>query len=105
MHLFCDMLSAIPIRIVVVHHFISTRLLNYLVPVFIILSGLAIRKRYVSHTGTEEQLLEELQEYGIDRKILPDNVGGILDFSYSAWLDSRRSKALFANIVQSELVF
>jgi hypothetical protein len=86
--------NAIPIKIVAVHHFTSAKLLEYLVPVLIAFIGPTMRKRYVPHAGTEWKFLEELQKYGIDGSILPLNMGGKLDFNYSAWLEDRRSRGL-----------
>jgi hypothetical protein len=86
--------NAIPIKIVAVHHFTNAKLLEYLVPVLIAFFGPTMRKRYVPHAGTEWKFLEELQKYGIDGGVLPLNMGGKLDFNYSAWLEDRRSRGL-----------
>jgi hypothetical protein len=56
--------------------------------------GPILRKSYVPHAGTEWKFLEELQKYDIDGDILPLNMGGKLDFNYSAWLEDRRSRGL-----------
>ena len=88
------MREAIPIRVVAIHHFINSYLLEYLVPMLMVLFGPAIRKRYVPHMGCEEKFLDELAEYGIDRNILPVHMGGKSDFCYSQWLEDRRSRGL-----------
>ena len=86
------MRAAIPIRVVAVHHFLSSKLFEYLVPVLMVLFGPTIRKRYVPHGGTEEKFLEELAKFGIDKKVLPVHMGGKLEFSHVDWLEERRSR-------------
>ena len=89
-----NMRYAIPIKLVAFHHVTSAKLLEYLVPVLIAFIGPTMRKRYVPHAGSEWKFLKELQEYGINGGILPLNMGGKLDFNYSAWLEYRRSRGL-----------
>ena len=86
--------SALPVRIVGVHHYISPQILEYVVPVLLPMLGKEMRHRYVYHRGSEEQFLEELARYGISKDILPREMGGKCQFSYATWLDDRAARGL-----------
>lgn len=87
--------TAIPIRIVAVHHFFTSKLLDFVVPVMLVLFGPMLRHRYVPHMGCQEdQFLKELQDYGIGTDVLPYDMGGSHDYDYTKWLEDRQSRHL-----------
>jgi hypothetical protein len=89
---FSHIRKALPVRVAGVHHYVSSRLLEYIVPITLFIVGPAIRARYRMHMGREENVLAELAEYGIIRDILPTDMGGTHDFDYTAWLHQRRAE-------------
>lgn len=81
--------EALPVRAVGIHHYVSSFLLEYVVPVILALFGGDMRKRYKLHVGDEEKFLNELDEYGISVDVIPKDMGGKHPFEYEQWLEQR----------------
>jgi hypothetical protein len=86
--------KSLPVRIVAIHHYESSRLIEYVVPLALAMLGSYLQVRYQLHVGEEDNYLEELEGYGIARKCLPQDIGGISSFDYSEWLIQRRVASL-----------
>jgi hypothetical protein len=89
-----DVKNALPVRIVGIHHYVSSRVLEFVVPIMNSMFGGEMRKRYKVHGGTVDRWLRELDEYGISPDRLQVAHGGHLEFDYSQWLEERREKGL-----------
>ena len=89
-----DVKNALPVRIVGIHHYVSNRLLEFVVPFLNVLFGGDMRKRYKVHGGSLERWQRELDDYGISRDIIQVAHGGALYFDYAAWLAERREACI-----------
>lgn len=52
------------------------------------------RARTLIHTVPESELLSVLSEYGIQKDMLPTEMGGSLEFDQSEWIANRRAAEL-----------
>jgi hypothetical protein len=88
--------KALPVRVVGVHHYVTSRMLEFVVPILLFLLGSDIRARYKLYTGYMEEgdYLNELSTYGIKLDVLPTDMGGTHDFDYPEWLQARRDAGL-----------
>jgi len=101
---FSDLMTALPIRLVALHHFQpevfaryfllnATCTTSYLRTGYFLLNATGttsyLRTRLVLHHSSPEQTLQNLVEYGIDRSMIPEVLGGDLDFDYSEWLQDK----------------
>jgi hypothetical protein len=86
---------ALPVRVVGVHHYLNSSILELFVPLLLPLFGATIRARYRYHLGrSSDEWLAELAKYGIPPQCLPTELGGSLEFSYDEWLGSRQQQGL-----------
>lgn len=85
-----DVKEALPVRVVGIHHYLSSRLMEFVAPILNVLFGGDMRKRYKVHGGSLDRWLNELDGYGISAECLQIMHGGTLDFDYAVWLKERR---------------
>lgn len=79
--------EALPVRVVGIHHFTCSRLIEYVVPLLLALLSKEMRYRYRPHCiETDEEFLEALAPYGITPAAIPMDLGGSLPFEYAQWL-------------------
>ena len=91
------MSNAFPIRIVAIHHVVSSRVAQYGVPFLLYVLGSKLRKRYKCHIYSSS-IFDILQQYGITRDILPQDFGGTHPtYNYTEWLESRRIRNFQTN--------
>ena len=84
------MVNAFPMRCVAIHHVVSSRMVQYIVPFVLYLIGSELRPRYKCHVYSCS-IFDTLQTYGITRDMIPSYFGGNDDtYNYSEWLESRR---------------
>jgi hypothetical protein len=88
--------KALPTRVVGVHHYVTSRMLEFIVPIILSLFGSEIRARYKLYSGymEEDTYLKGLSTYGIGLDVLPTDMGGTHDFDYAEWLQERRDAGL-----------
>jgi hypothetical protein len=88
--------KALPVRVVGVHHYVTSRMLDFVVPVLLFLLGSEIRLRYKLYTGymEEGEYVNALSTCGIEVDVLPTDMGGTHDFDYPEWLQERRDAGL-----------
>ena len=53
-----------------------------------------MRKRVRLHSGSEEKILEELKEFGMDKDVLPSEIGGDVILDTDQWVRDMKSKGL-----------
>lgn len=54
----------------------------------------AMRKRIRVHDGSQELVLESLKKFGLDRTVLPSDIGGDVLLDTDAWLQECKKKGL-----------
>jgi len=87
--------SAWPLRIGGFHACASPLpMLLVLKPILFALKDKESRSRTVFHDGTESEIIAALSEYGINKDMLPTEMGGSLVFRQSEWIDNRRAAEL-----------
>ena len=79
---------ALPTRVVAVHHIVTSKLIQFVVPFVLYLMGSEIRARYKLHYYSRD-VLDELAPYGIDKSLIPVDWLGEAPSVYDEWLDSR----------------
>eukprot|EP00549_Striatella_unipunctata_P019628 CAMPEP_0118706328 /NCGR_PEP_ID=MMETSP0800-20121206/20490_1 /TAXON_ID=210618 ORGANISM="Striatella unipunctata, Strain CCMP2910" /NCGR_SAMPLE_ID=MMETSP0800 /ASSEMBLY_ACC=CAM_ASM_000638 /LENGTH=349 /DNA_ID=CAMNT_0006608837 /DNA_START=74 /DNA_END=1123 /DNA_ORIENTATION=+ len=83
--------SIIPIRFAAVHSFIRPGLVYSIFgPLFKLLLDKRMRSRMVEHTGSMLGMAMELQKYGIGKEVIPEEMGGELNFDVTAWLEVQK---------------
>eukprot|EP00542_Grammatophora_oceanica_P010780 CAMPEP_0194044624 /NCGR_PEP_ID=MMETSP0009_2-20130614/16066_1 /TAXON_ID=210454 /ORGANISM="Grammatophora oceanica, Strain CCMP 410" /LENGTH=293 /DNA_ID=CAMNT_0038689197 /DNA_START=1 /DNA_END=882 /DNA_ORIENTATION=- len=86
-------MGALPIRVVAIHHFFDSRVLDLILPFAFFMMGEEMRIRYQRHRTKQDTdvFLENLEQFGILPGMLPRWVkGGSLDFDSEEWLEARR---------------
>jgi len=53
-----------------------------------------MRKRLRVHSGSEEKVLEQLKKFGLDREVLPSDIGGDVILDMDGWLQESKKKGL-----------
>ena len=53
-----------------------------------------MRKRVRVHSGSEEKVLEDLKEFGLEREVLPSDIGGDVVMDTDAWIQEMKSRGL-----------
>jgi hypothetical protein len=82
--------NVLPIRCVAIHHAVTSRMMEYVVPFLLFLLDCKERRRYRCYPKNE-RIYDILQKCGIDRSEIPCEFGGYNEaFNYGAWLESRR---------------
>lgn len=82
--------TALPVRIVAVHHVVRSKFLEVILPVLLWMMGSNFRSRYVRHTGLDVEVIEKLEKYGLPENKLPKEIGGSLNFDFQAWITTQR---------------
>lgn len=86
--------TALPVRIVGIHHYISNRLYDYVVPILLALFGSSLRHRYRTYSGNDEEYFQAMAAYGITKDVVHRAFGGTSEFDYTLWLRNRRAANL-----------
>ena len=81
--------TALPTRIVAVHHIVADKLIPYIVPFVLYLIGPEMRARYRLHHHSKT-VIDQLHEYGITKFIIPTDFCGEAPSVYNEWLESRK---------------
>ncbi len=63
-------------------------------PAVKLLMGKEGRQRWRYHFGSWNEVYSDLDSYGIERQMLPVDVGGCLDFDLGRWLVDQRENGL-----------
>lgn len=84
--------DALPLRVVGIHHYVSSRALDYVVPKLLALFGGDLRRRYKWYASDDDSFLSGLKEHGILPSVLPSDLGGTSTFDYAEWLQQRRNE-------------
>lgn len=58
-------------------------------PILKLFLGERLRKRIRIHSGSEEDVLKDLEKFGLTKDVLPSELGGDIVLDYQAWLASR----------------
>ena len=83
-----------PIRCVAIHHIVSSKMIQYVVPFLLYVLGSNLQKRYNCHIYSAS-IFDVLQKYGIPRNSLPQDYGGTHPtYNYTEWLESRQVQNL-----------
>jgi len=91
--------TALPIRIVAFHHVIRSNIVAMLMPYVFYLMGKDLRMRYTPHNGNSDNIiLDDLAEYGLDSTILPSEVGGAQNWNPDLFLEFHRKQESDSNI-------
>jgi len=91
--------TALPIRIVAFHHVIRSNIVAMLMPYVFYLMGKDLRMRYTPHNGNSDNvILDDLAEYGLDSTILPSEVGGARNWNPDLFLEFHRKQESDSNI-------
>lgn len=53
-----------------------------------------MRKRVRVHSGSEENVLNSLKEFGLEREVLPSDIGGDVVMDTDAWIQEMKSRGL-----------
>lgn len=84
---------ALPVRIAALHHFVSSRFIQFIVPYILYILGSDFRHRYKLHSEKRIEY-EELEKFGIPKSIIPRDLSGDNKFLYEDWLEERRKQEL-----------
>ena len=63
-------------------------------PIIKLIMPPAMRKRIRVHDGSQELVLESLKKFGLDRTVLPSDIGGDVLLDTDAWLQECKKKGL-----------
>jgi hypothetical protein len=87
--------GCLPIRISAFHGCHPPTLFRFAIRFFLLLIGERIRKRIIPHFGSEENVIQILeQKYDISRQHIPTDMGGNYILNGIEWLQKRRSAGL-----------
>ena len=84
------MRDSLPIKWVCIHICHALTFFNVVYPMLKFLMGKEIRLRTKTHYGSEEKILQELEEFGIQRKIILKSMGGGFDIKIEEWLNNQQ---------------
>jgi len=86
----------LPVRVVALHHFFDSKIMELILPLLLFLMGGELRLRYEQHSIARwdaDRFLENLEKFGITAEMLPIWMkGGTIDFDSEQWLGMRRTK-------------
>mmetsp|Transcript_6197 Transcript_6197/g.9422 ORF Transcript_6197/g.9422 Transcript_6197/m.9422 type:complete len:198 (+) Transcript_6197:450-1043(+) len=68
--------------------------IQFLVPIVLYIIGSDYRERVQIHTGTIQDMISKLEEFGMSASSLPTDIGGGLAFSQKDWVEDRRKRNL-----------
>eukprot|EP00542_Grammatophora_oceanica_P011519 CAMPEP_0194040628 /NCGR_PEP_ID=MMETSP0009_2-20130614/12595_1 /TAXON_ID=210454 /ORGANISM="Grammatophora oceanica, Strain CCMP 410" /LENGTH=80 /DNA_ID=CAMNT_0038683821 /DNA_START=1 /DNA_END=243 /DNA_ORIENTATION=- len=79
-------------RLVCLHHITNDWFIKTMMPFVMFMLGRSVRHRSVFHDP--KHVVEDLNEYGITQKEIPQQMGGTLEFDFDSWLEERRAQRL-----------
>ena len=82
--------EALPINLVCMHICHAPTFFNIVYPIMKFIMGKEIRLRTKMHSGSEEKVLQELEHYGIQRRLVLKSMGGGYDLKVEEWLTYRQ---------------
>jgi CRAL/TRIO domain len=83
--------GTIPFRLSAYHIVQPPYYLRPIISIAMLLLKESTKKRLRCHTGSNEELLAELEADGLSRETLPEYVGGNAKFDMAAWIEGRRA--------------
>ena len=63
-------------------------------PIMKIVMPERMRKRVRVHVGSEEKVLNNLKEFGLDREVLPSDIGGDVMLDTDSWVQDMKTRGL-----------
>lgn len=60
-------------------------------PIVLALLGKEGRSRTIEHDASQEEILNQLSLYGIEKSMLPTQMGGTVQLNLAEWVASRRA--------------
>jgi CRAL/TRIO domain len=86
---FGDIKGALPVRISAVHICHPPGFFSLTFPLVKLFMRESLRKRIKVHSGSEEQVLDKLENYGFTTSMLPSELGGKYVLDPKGWVDAR----------------
>ena len=83
--------DALPIHMVCMHICHAPLFFHVVYPMIKFILGKEVRLRTITHSGSEEKVLQELEHYGIPRSLILKSMGGGYDLKVEEWLTYRQS--------------
>lgn len=64
---------------------------RFVLPIIRALAGPWMRAREIVHNVPESEITNALSEYGIEKEMLPTEMGGTVELNVSEWIAQRRA--------------
>lgn len=86
------LLTSFPMKMLASHICCMPRIVSRVVsPVVNALLNKELRTRLLVHTAPSSEILQALSMYGIERHMLPVEMGGTIEFDQVEWIENRRA--------------
>lgn len=81
--------SCIPLRLAAVHLCHPPVFMHIILDIMRLFLGKRLRQRIRVHSGSDEKVLQHLEEYGLPKDLIPTPLGGNVVVDPSGWVDQR----------------
>lgn len=86
------MQGRLPVRLSAIHVVHSSYFFSIVYAVIKLFLRERTKKRFIFHSGSQDQVLESLSKMGLSLDVLPVDIGGKIVINQQQWLESRRLK-------------
>lgn len=86
--------GCLPLRLSALHICHPPTFFGILFPLIRLLLGARLRERIRVHTGSDEKVLASLNEFGIAKDSVPNELGGNIVLDHARWLEDRKAVGL-----------
>lgn len=86
--------NCIPLRVSAMHICHPPKIFSIIFPIIKFFMGEVIKKRMRVHSGSQEKVLQYLEEVGITKDIAPAQLGGDVKIDMKQWIQERRDAGL-----------
>eukprot|EP00934_Nitzschia_sp_Nitz4_P002964 Nitzschia sp. Nitz4//scaffold256_size27904//18611//19552//NITZ4_008171-RA/size27904-augustus-gene-0.4-mRNA-1//1//CDS//3329544417//2954//frame0 len=81
--------GCLPVRLTAIHICNPPPLFRWVHACFRLFLHHRVQKRIHVHAGSQEEILKQLKEFGLDKKVLPMEIGGDVQLDHAAWIQTR----------------
>ena len=86
-----SMQGILPLRMSAIHIIQPPKFFKVILVFARLIMSKRTMKRMLFHFGSQQQVLEKLASYGLEKNVLPTEVGGTLEIDVVKWAEGRRS--------------